>query len=210
MARLITPMTTDQIRAHRERMAPSSSVVNRKPKRDRSRAKKAAAVEMIPLAFWRRCHLDSDERIADLQIYTSGQRSWGIWHDRHSMVEAQTSAVWSGLHTGYASLDRASITHVELVRISPGTLDEHDNLPSAFKAILDATCAWIVEGERVFDADFNRRSIGKYDDKLLRTKRNPNGRVTCGYDQATSHSRPRAYGIQIRLRLSPPECSEAT
>jgi hypothetical protein len=142
--------------------------------------------------------------VAQLPIYTSGQRSWGIWHDRHSMVESQVNATWIGLNTGFNTLERSLIEHIELVRISPGALDEHDNLPSAFKAIMDATCSWIVEGERVFAADFDRRSIGKYDDKLLRSKKNPGGRVTCGRDQMRHESRPCAYGIQIRLRLSQP------
>ena len=32
---------------------------------------------------------------------------------------------------------------VTLTRLSPGMLDEHDNLPSAFKHIVDGVAAWI-------------------------------------------------------------------
>jgi hypothetical protein len=32
---------------------------------------------------------------------------------------------------------------VTLTRVSPGKLDEHDNLPSAFKHIVDALAAWL-------------------------------------------------------------------
>lgn len=32
---------------------------------------------------------------------------------------------------------------VTLTRVSPGTLDEHDNLPSAFKHVVDGVASWL-------------------------------------------------------------------
>lgn len=39
--------------------------------------------------------------------------------------------------------------HIRLTRLSSGTLDAHDNLPSAFKHVVDALAAWL----NVDDAD---------------------------------------------------------
>lgn len=199
--RLITAMTADQVRAQRQHMTAVPKPANtQKPKRDRSRKKLAKEHVLTPMAFSRQ---GNDWRVVQMPLYTSGQRSWGIWHDRHSMVDAQVNTTWFSLCAWeWLARHRSDIQHIELVRVAPRELDTHDNLPSAFKAIMDAVCSWVVEGDKVRDPAFNRKKIGRYDDAILQSKKNPEG-ITWSYGQTKCASNPRAYGVEIRFRLAP-------
>lgn len=98
------------------------------------------------------------------------------------------------LETHFGGVDRAAVSGIEVIRISPMRLDAHDNLRQAFKHVIDDICIWIDLGESITARDI--AGIGRYDDKLLGT-----GKVTCHYDQTTHETDKRLQGIRIRLHL---------
>lgn len=63
----------------------------------------------------------------------------------HFRVTAKRKAYQRGLVSAYFNFrSRPALpVTVTLTRMSPGTLDEHDNLPSAFKHIVDQLAAWL-------------------------------------------------------------------
>lgn len=97
---------------------------------------------------------------------------------------------------------RALITQLHLLRIGPGTLFEHDNLPFALKNVLDAVCAWIAIGKGALDmvsgADV-ADDIGSYDDALIKTGSNPDAPITLTYGQAKCEANRRLNGVEVRL-----------
>jgi hypothetical protein len=127
-----------------------------------------------------------------LPLITRASQVKGNRHAQRKAANLQIDTVLVTLQSQLRSIDRAAIRGITLVRISPKELDAHDNLPQAFKHVVDATCAWIVCG----DDDINRHAIGRYDDQLIRT-----GRITCNYEQTTCEHDRRKQGIQIRFRL---------
>ena len=133
-----------------------------------------------------------------LPLVVQAEQANGMRWGKQKRASSQIDTTLVVLQTHLRTLDRAAISGITLTRISPGKLDAHDNLRQAFKHVLDGVCAWIVEG----GADFNRRTIGKYDDQLIAT-----GRITCHYEQTTHETDKRLQGIRIRLHLSSPSAS---
>lgn len=135
----------------------------------------------------------SDGWRIQLPIYTQATNANGNRYAAKARAREQVDAVMAFLQSHLRTIDRSRIKAIELTRIGPQKLDAHDNLPQAFKHVLDGVCAWIVRGDEFCDAD--RRRIGKFDNEVLGT-----GRATCHYEQVTHEDR-RLHGIQIRLRL---------
>jgi hypothetical protein len=52
-----------------------------------------------------------------------------------------------------------------LTRISPRKLDQHDNLPMAFKFILDSVASLLVPGKAIGQADSDKRISVEYDQR---------------------------------------------
>ncbi len=116
--------------------------------------------------------------------------------EKRAKASGQIEAVLAVLRSHLRGVDRGRITRLECVRISSRRLDAHDNLRQAFKHVVDAVCAWVSCGS----GEFNRRSIGKFDDQLIGT-----GRIRCEYDQMTHERVPLANGIELRLHLGSPQ-----
>lgn len=133
----------------------------------------------------------------DLPVLTAASNENGNRWNKSARAGHQVNIVIAGLQAHLRAIDRAAISGITLTRISPGKLDAHDNLPQAFKHVLDATCAWIVRGDDFCDAD--RKRIGRFDDELLNTGK---GHVTCNYEQTSHEVDRRLQGIRIRLQLT--------
>jgi hypothetical protein len=92
---------------------------------------------------------------------------------------------------------RGYIVGLQMVRISPGKLEKHDNLASAFKHVTDAACAWIAKGDEKLTKT-EMRAIGKFDkmldDEMGKVKWHEPLQIKCA-------TNPKAMGIQIRLSL---------
>lgn len=136
---------------------------------------------------------ENQEWVLQLPLVTHADNANGAHFTKARAARSQLDVVLLALQTQLRGVERERIDRITLVRFSPGKLDAHDNLRQAFKHVLDAVCVWICCGSE----DFNRRSIGKYDDQLLGT-----GKVTCHYEQTTHETNKRLQGIQIRLRLA--------
>lgn len=127
-----------------------------------------------------------------LPMVVAAEQANGAQWSKQQRASTQIDVMLVALQTHLRGIDREAIAALTLIRISPKRLDAHDNLRQAFKHVLDGVCAWIVEG----GDDFNRRTIGKYDDQLLGT-----GRLTCHYEQTTHETDKRRQGIRVRLHL---------
>jgi len=101
--------------------------------------------------------------------------------------------VWLALGAYLPQLERERVRRIEFVRIATRNLDD-DNVVSAFKAVRDATCSWLVWGD---EAPRHHAAIGSADDKLWKAG------VRWTYRQQKCESNPRLYGIRIILHCAP-------
>lgn len=108
-------------------------------------------------------------------------------------VTEKRTAVWLALGVYLKSFDRTRVRNIEFVRIGTRRLDD-DNVVSAFKAVRDATCAYLVWGD---EAPSHLNAIGRADDKLWQAG------VRWTYRQQKCESNPRLYGIRIILHCAP-------
>lgn len=96
------------------------------------------------------------------------------WQQRHKRHKLQKKKVWIAL------LPIKYLIHIPctitLCRISPGTLDAHDNLPMSLKYICDAVASELTGDYRPGQADNNKDLTWKY-----------------------SQEKSSAYGIKIEL-----------
>lgn len=126
----------------------------------------------------------------------------GHQHTNANDAHIQVEDVLRALRAYLRGLDRSLISGITFTRLhtekSKKGLAKHDNLRGAFKHICDATCAWIVEGPN----EFNRRTIGKYDDLLEAQWTEGTGRTwPPNYTQQMHETDTRLWGIRIRLHL---------
>lgn len=119
---------------------------------------------------------------------------------KNTAKKKQMARVLDALRLYLRGIDRSRVERITFTRVSLGKLDPHDNLPYAFKHVVDVTCAWVVCG----DEEFDWKRVGKFDDQL--TTRQP-GRVTWTYEQRTndddrtSGQRKKPQGIRIRFHI---------
>lgn len=127
----------------------------------------------------------------DRAMYNAGRVPFYL---RERYVSQMREAVWLACAAYLKDFDRARVRRIEFVRVAVNKLDD-DNIVSAFKAIRDALCAWLVWGN---DAQSHIKTIGTADDKLWKDG------VRWTYRQQKCESNPRLYGIRIVLHCAPP------
>lgn len=160
---------------------------NRARKRSAARLRAPAAPRrMLDQEIW----YDAGVWHVRAPIRVESDNANGNRYARAAAADKQIASTLLLLRTNLRAVDRDAIAGVEFVRVSPGRLDAHDNLPQAFKHVCDAVCAWILHGPN----EFNRRGIGRCDDQLIGT-----GRLRCVYSQMTIGNE---HGIELRLRLT--------
>jgi hypothetical protein len=137
-----------------------------------------------------------------LSVHPNARIAGGIRHAERSRANKQIEQVLSTLQNALRRCDRSRIEHITFTRISPGRLDDDDNLASSFKHIADATCAWVERGDEFNEKD--RRGIGHFD------KRARKAGLTWDYQQETNAEDRRRHGIRIRFRLRPSSPSSTT
>jgi hypothetical protein len=116
------------------------------------------------------------------------------WYLKEKAVKEIRETVWLALGAYLPNFDGARVLRMEFVRIAINKMDTKDNLPAAFKAVVDATCSFLVWGS---DAPSHVRAIGSADDKLEQRG------VTWTYRQMQCESNPRLYAIRIILHCTP-------
>jgi hypothetical protein len=137
-------------------------------------------------------HADGPELF--LPLYVLPPNANGDRFSKKRTIDEQRTMVWQTMTTQLRTLDRESIRALTFTRYSPGQgVDKHDGVQAAFKYVCDATCAWIVEGPRVWEPRVLRR-IGHYDGQLIT---NELGGIECHYQQEKNDS----HGISIKLTL---------
>lgn len=112
---------------------------------------------------------------------------------RAKWVAEKRTCVWLALDAYLKGFDRSRVRNIEFVRIGLKRLDD-DNVVSAFKAVRDATCAYLVWGG---DAPSHIKAIGSADDKLWKDG------VRWTYRQMQCESNPRLYGLRLVLHCVP-------
>lgn len=159
-------------------------------------------------------HSWSDGFELQLPIVTQASNAKGHWSNTWADVTEQAAITVFELCRLTAARDeqRTRIEHITFKRISPGRLDEHDNLRQAFKHVVDGCLFWREVGPRAalhVEEYFDRRSkrmrlrlravenIGRYDD-VEKT-----GGITWDYQQETNSEDRRRHGVRIRFRLRP-------
>jgi hypothetical protein len=95
-----------------------------------------------------------------LHIHSEANGSHGHHMARARKVKAQRQAVAWCLKPHKVPTLPATVT---LVRISPGKLDEHDNLPRAFKAVVDELAKWmgVKDNDARLTWQYAQRSEGR-------------------------------------------------
>lgn len=136
-----------------------------------------------------------------------------IIHAQHGYAKAKETedratkqhmlCVLSQLNGWCRALPKDRIEHIAFTRIGMGRLAAHDNLPWAFKSIVDITSYWILDGAPLAQKDARWKRIGDYDDILIER-----GRPTWSYSQRTNgegehRQRKKPQGISIRFQMSP-------
>lgn len=148
-----------------------------------------------------------DDWLIQLPMFIEAKQANGAWWSTWDAISAQKYDVIDEL-TKLPQLmaERDRIARIEYTRISRGKLDP-DNLPGAFKPLLDATCVVIEEGERARmrlrrtkkgKKRVRGKDIGHFDDRIIGS-----GRVTCDYAQTQHEQDLRLYGVRIRFHLKP-------
>ena len=114
-------------------------------------------------------------------------------HMKAKWAKEKKTTVWMALGAYLKGFDRSRVRSIEFVRIGLKRLDD-DNVVSAFKAVRDATCSYLVWGD---DAPNHNAAIGSADDKLWQAG------IRWSYRQQKCESNPRLYGIRIVLHCAP-------
>lgn len=86
------------------------------------------------------------------------EQAWQVRHKRHK--KQKNAVFWALLEIKHLIKMPCTIT---FVRYAPAFLDEHDNLPMAFKWICDAICAEITGDFTPGRADGSKKIKKKYD-----------------------------------------------
>lgn len=120
------------------------------------------------------------------------------WYLKEKAVKEMREQVWLAMNAYFPgmrtdSAERERVLRMEFVRLAVNKMDVKDNLPAAFKAILDAVCSFLVWGQ---DAPLHVRAIGYADDRLEQRG------VSWSYRQQQCASNPRLYGIQVILHCA--------
>lgn len=150
---------------------------------------------------------DDSDWLVQLPLFVETKQVNGHWRTAHNTTSTLKYDVLDEL-TRLAQLadERDRVSFVQFTRIAPGKLDR-DNVPGAFKHVMDMTCVFLVEGlearkrlwlTRKGEKRVLGKDIGHFDNKLIGT-----GKVTCEYAQTQHENDRRKYGIRIRLRLRP-------
>lgn len=196
--RPITAMTEGQLCEIRARITGKADKAAAKPKQKRTKDEEFKTVSAFA------SHLRGFD-ILQLPLYIGGKNRNKTQWSSSDATARHVACTWKYLTElwDWDETHRSRIQALHFVRIAPKTLAEHDALPGAFAAVCDATCAWIELGELVLHPDYDMRTIGFHDDRLLRSSQNPNGRIVwIPPTQMKSEATPRAYGVQIRLQLT--------
>lgn len=150
-----------------------------------------------------------DDWLIQLAMFVEAKQANGAWWSTWDTISAQKYDIIDQLTLlPQLMADRHRIASIEYTRVSPGKLDD-DNVPSAFKPILDATCVVIEEGERARlrlsrtksgKKRVRGKDIGHFDGRVIGEGE---GKASCRYDQTVHELDKRLFGIRIRLRLRP-------
>lgn len=144
-----------------------------------------------------RVHLELE---LQLPLYVEGNKEREGRFANAARCGPQVDVPLLALQAHLRGIDRALISAIHFVRLTTGDdgLDD-DNLPGAFKHVLDGTSVWIVKGDAITPQD--RRNIGQFDGRLKKQWKETGKSWPPTYEQITKHE---AHGIRIRLRLTPP------
>jgi hypothetical protein len=147
--------------------------------------------------------LDHGEWELQLPLYVEGNKEREGRFANAARCKPQVNATLLALQAYLRGIDRDWIDAIHFTRLTTGDdgLDD-DNLPGAFKHVLDSTSLWIVKGSDITPQD--RRNIGQFDGRLKKQWKETGKSWPPTYEQITKHE---AHGIRIRLRLTPPSAS---
>lgn len=194
MTRVLNQLDADT--AARVRAAISGKPVLREPKAKRAEPVKCYVPQL------HRVYTATNTHVIQLPIAfncANYNTSRAPWYLKERAVKSMRETVWLSLAAYVPSLRAEDVRFMEFVRLAINKMDERDNLPAAFKAIVDATCSRLAWGD---DAPSRVKTIGRADDIL--EKRG----VTWRYRQQKCESNPRLYGIQILLHCAPPSTEQ--
>lgn len=190
MTRVLNQLDPDT--AARVRAAISGKPMLREPKAKRAQPVKCYVTQL------HRVYTETSTHVIQLPIAfncANYNTSRAPWYLKERAVKSMRETVWLALAAYVPSLRGEDVRSMEFVRLAINKMDERDNLPAAFKAIVDATCSRLAWGD---DAPSRVKTIGRADDIL--EKRG----LTWRYRQQKCESNPRLYGIQIILHCAPP------
>lgn len=138
-----------------------------------------------------------------LPIYVEGNKEREGRFANAARCGPQIDATLLALQAHLRGIYRDRISAIHFVRLTTDDdgLDD-DNLPGAFKHVLDGTSVWIEKGSDITPQD--RRNIGQFDGRLKKQWKETGKSWPPTYEQICKHE---AYGIRIRLRLTPPPAS---
>lgn len=166
-----------------------------KPQLRAAKPKRAQPVKCYVSQYWsydpRRDRYTLQLPIAfDPRMYNAGRTPQYL---RERYVKQLRETTWSACFALIHNFDRERLKHIEFVRIAVNKMDS-DNVQSAFKAIRDALCTFIVHGRNCVD---HVKTIGHADNKLEQEG------VTWSYRQQQCESNPRLFGVRIILHCAP-------
>lgn len=189
MTRVINALDPDT--AARVRAAISGKPVLREPK-----AKRSQPVKCYVSQFYR---FDPRNETHTIQLPIAFNRatyntSRAPWYLKEKHVKEIRETVWLAMDAWLPNFKIERLRSMEFVRIAINKMDAKDNLPAAFKAVVDAVASKVVWG---VDAAQHVRAIGSADGKLEQRG------ITWTYRQQQCESNPRLYGIRIILHCAP-------
>lgn len=152
-------------------------------------------------------YFDEPDRVMlwqlQLPLYVEGNKEREGRYANAARCGPQVDATLLALQAHLRGIDRDLISAIHFVRLTTAAegLDD-DNVPGAFKHMLDALSVWIEKGSAITPRD--RRLIGHSDGRLKKQWKETGKSWPPTYEQITKHE---AHGIRIRLRLTPPRAS---
>lgn len=182
----------------REFAADVRAAISGKPRLKEAKAPKAPPGPKAMVTQLHRVYTATHTHVIQLPIafncanYNSSRAPWYL---KERAIKSMRETVWLALAAYVPNMRSADIISMEFVRLAINKMDARDNLPAAFKAIVDATCSRLEWGD---EAPARVKQIGQADDKLEQRG------VTWTYRQQKYEANPRAYGIQIWLHCAPP------
>lgn len=149
------------------------------PSMPRLKPKQAAKAKPACLFVAAMLKYDPPNLVAEIPIRLVSESNQHVhWRVKAGRVKAQRDAVarWLGQVDGAFFAGELIVT---VTRIAPRLLDEHDNLPSACKASVDAIAQWLG----------------------LKNDRDPRVRWSCEQVQRAA----KTYGVAIRVEVTQPD-----